>query len=148
MIYSQVPYYIILAAGFVIYIVWGVVLSFIVTAHNNLNPVRFAFKTINYQLGDLQKRLKEIAGKLLANENMKTSLQANMKKLNNDLDQIRFNRENFEHRVTDFMNGWHSWIDQGFPYEKHVRQAEAEREKNEVVAFLYQKNLVSNADPK
>ena len=40
MVYAQVPFYIILAAGFVIYIVWGVVLSFVINGHNNLNPIR------------------------------------------------------------------------------------------------------------
>ncbi len=146
MIYSQVPFYIILASGFVIYIVWGVVLSFVINGHNNLNPIRSALKTINNQILDLQAALKETALKMSDANGRKTTIQTTIKKHKTDLEYERFNKKDFEHRVTEFMIGWHQWIDRGFPYEKHVRQAEADAEKDAIILLLYRQNLVSNED--
>lgn len=144
MVYSQVPFYIILAAGFVIYIVWGVVLSFVIQGHNNLNPVRAALKIINSQIKDLQDKFKEVNTKLSEANGKKTTIQATIKKHKTDLTLEKFNKENFEHRVAEFMSGWHNWITQGFPYEKHIKQAEADNAKNEIIVLLYKKNLVEN----
>lgn len=148
MIYSQVPFYIILAAGFVIYVVWGVVLSFVINGHNNLNPLRAALRILNNQIKDLQVKLKEITTKLSDANGRKTTIQATIKKHKTDLAHEKFNKENFEHRVAEFMSGWHNWIVQGLPYEKHVRQSEADSAKDEIIALLYQKNLIQNEESK
>lgn len=146
MVYSQVPFYIILAAGFVIYIVWGVVLSFIINGHNNLNPIRAALRIINNQVKELQSKLKENAT-VMANANGKrVAIQATIKKLKTDLTHEKFNKENFENRVAEFMSGWHNWITLGIPYEKHIRQAEADKAKEEIILVLYQKNLLQNEE--
>lgn len=144
MIYSQVPFYIILAAGFVIYIVWGVVLSFVINGHNNLNPIRSALNTINNQIKDLRKKLTDLNENISQLQTEKSIHQTNTKKLEADLKYEKFNEQVFLHKVAEFMNGWHNWIVQGLPYEKHVRQQEADTAKDEIIELLYKQNLIRN----
>jgi len=146
MIYSSVPFYIILAAGFVIYIVWGVVLSFVISGHNQLNPIRSALRTITNEINALKDKISELNNKLSELNDRKAATQANVKKIATDLTLEKFNKENFEHRVADFMTGWHNWITQGLPYEKHVRQSEAENIKEQIIQTLYQLNLTRNVN--
>lgn len=146
MVYSQVPFYIILASGFVIYIVWGVVLSFVINGHNNLNPVRAAIRTINTQIKDLQSGMNDVSMKLKELNSNKLTTIASLKKCKTELEHERFNKKDFEHRVSEFMIGWHRWIDQGFPYEKHQRQAEADSAKDQIIILLYQNNLSQNEE--
>lgn len=143
MVYHQVNFYIILAAGFVIYIVWGVVLSFVINGHNSMNPTRLALKSINSQIAEYQLKLKELRQSLQAYTDIKLNHETAIKKIKTDLEHEKFNEQNFQHRVAEFMSGWHTWIAQGFPYEKHVRQNEADAAKDEIITLLYSKNMIN-----
>jgi hypothetical protein len=50
--------------------------------------------------------------------------------------------------VADFMTGWYNWITQGLPYEKHIRQTEADKAKDEMIQLLYDKKLTKNDEAK
>lgn len=148
MIYEQVPFYIILAAGFVIYIVWGIVLSFVIDGHKNLDPLRSALRINSNQIKKLQEKMKELRSQLLELNKEKITVQATIKQYQADLRHEKFNHQNFEHRVAEFMSGWHNWITQGLPYEKHIRQTEADKAKDEMIQLLYDKKLTKNDEPK
>jgi len=145
MVWSQVPFYIILGAGFVIYIVWGVVLKFVIDGQRNLNPYSNAIKSIDSDIKDRKESENALCLELSKKDIEGQNLKAKIDKTAVDLNSQYFNKQNFENRLAEFMQGWNNWIVQGFPYEKHVRQENAETEKENFVNILYNKNLVQNA---
>lgn len=103
---KDINFWLIIFAGFVVYIVWGLVLSFISDAHKSLDSVNAALRIRNSKIKELNERKSLLNLKVQENNVEIAKKEAEINTLNSKLGFIPFNRKEFEKIVTEFCSGW------------------------------------------
>jgi hypothetical protein len=116
--FKSVSFWLIIFAGFVVYLIWGFVFDFVMEAHSKLDAVKVNIKTKTEQIEVIEKEISEYENKL-------TQLRLDLGKNNGEIsrekaiiDGIIIRPQAVKEMLTQFMVGWHSWLSEGREYNR------------------------------
>ncbi|MDR3285829.1 MAG: hypothetical protein LBT27_00110 [Prevotellaceae bacterium] len=106
----QINFWLIIFAGFIVYIIWGFVFDFVMKEYEKLDRVNYAIKTRKNQIGRYKtecKRIKEIRNNLQKNKNIITG---NINQFKTELSGIIIFFSDVNGYINEFFAGWISYM--------------------------------------
>lgn len=138
MIYTDINFYLVLALGFVVYVIWGALLHYVLNKYIELQPdkiIELKINNIDIKLNDLKKTLSEMISKI-------SSLHAQISTLDNEIQDkekdiigyengvIPINISLLQASVGEFMNGWYAYTNMMFENDADKRTETAKAIQN------------------
>ena len=138
MIYYDINFYLIIALGFVVYIIWGALLHYILNKYKELQPdqaIELRIDNLNRKISEQRLALAEISGKI-------NILKSEILTIENEISEKEKEIIGYENGVVpvnisllkasigDFMNGWFAYTTLMYPSDANKRTQEA-KEKQE-----------------
>lgn len=131
-VFSSTNFYIILMAGFSIYVIWGVILSYVLKEYDSLAPAKNAIRSRKKKIKHIEEDKKDIQIQFTKDteevnveiSSINDKIQALRTKIENDITAIETNNKEMEHiklriefpiaevkrRITEFTLGWSNQI--------------------------------------
>jgi len=106
---SSINFWLIIFAGFIVYLIWGFVFDFVLEAFGKLDKIKVALKEKDQLIIDTSKEILDLT---ISIDKMKHSIdhaKTEVKKLNETINSVIIPRE-FELEAFSFMAGWLSWL--------------------------------------
>jgi predicted nucleic acid-binding Zn-ribbon protein len=135
--FSDTNFYIILMAGFSIYIIWGIILGYVLKEYDNLAPAKVAIRKrkinlkitkenikkseerfdkmkveVKGEIDVIKNEIKTVGGKI---ENNKTAIETSKKEIENINRTIEIPVAEVKRIITEFTVGWTNQINLIFP---------------------------------
>jgi F0F1-type ATP synthase membrane subunit b/b' len=111
MAFQSVNFWLIIFAGFIVYVIWGFVFDFVMESYAKMDKVKVAIQEKEKQIKDAEAEQKDLEVQL---DKMTHTIDENNKeinKLNKILESSIIPRE-FEHDIFSFLTGWMAWMKQ------------------------------------
>ena len=118
-------FWLIIFAGFVVYLIWGFVFDFVVNEHESLDAVAMAMKMRQEKVERLRDEQHDLQNEIDELKEEKTKHETDLAALKNVLNTTIFVPKEFERRITSFMVGWVHWL----KANKHAESAVEEAKK-------------------
>lgn len=106
---QTVNFWMIIFAGFVVYLVWGFVFDFVLAAHGKMDKVKVALKEKEKQIQDVNKQLSDLGIEVDKLNHHIDDAKTQIKKLQEILSGVVIPSE-FETCLYSFMAGWLAWM--------------------------------------
>lgn len=121
---TSVEFWLIIFAGFVAYIIWGLIFSFVMEAYENMDKVHVAVRAKEQEISQLEAKIevkKEEKSKLdyKIGENKREIEKLN--EILNQTDIIDFKQ--LENRLVQFFDGWLEWMNANKKKEPKLEEA-------------------------
>lgn len=111
MAFQSVNFWLIIFAGFIVYVIWGFVFDFVMESYAKMDKVKVAIQEKEKQIKDAETEQKDFEVQV---DKMTHTIDENNKeinKLNKILESSIIPRE-FEHDIFSFLTGWMAWMKQ------------------------------------
>lgn len=114
MVFSDIAFYIIISAGFAVYIIWGFVLNFIFEEREKMNPGTRAIQKVRAKIELLKSRIEKLKEqkKQLSSDIDDESYQIERKE--KEKDKIIFDKREVSKYISEFASGWITFIKLSF----------------------------------
>lgn len=116
--FRSVGFWLVIFAGFVVYLIWGFVFDFVIEAHSKLDIVKVNIKMKREQILALEQEIVQY-------QSMVTELRIAAEKNNGEINKIRHIIEGtiihpkaVKEALSQFMVGWYSWLSEGREYNR------------------------------
>lgn len=106
---ADIKFWLIIFAGFVVYIIWGFVFDFVLGAFGKIDKVKVALKDKERQIEDSTKQVNELTVEIDKMNHHIDDSKTQIKKLNEALNSVIIPQE-FEQIAFGFMSGWLAWM--------------------------------------
>lgn len=106
MAFKEVNFWIIIFAGFVVYIIWGLVFSFTMSEYEKLDKVRYAIKNKEQKLGEFKIECKAIKEKIANLQTEKNNTQGEIDKLKIQLESYVLYFNDVREGINNYFSGW------------------------------------------
>jgi len=106
---TSVNFWLIIFAGFIVYLIWGFVFDFVLDAFGKLDKVKLALKEKDRQIQDADKQILELSSEVDKMNHDIGDSKTQIKKLNETINSVIIPRE-FEQDAFSFMTGWLTWM--------------------------------------
>lgn len=107
---KDINFWLIIFAGFVVYIVWGVVFSFVSEGYEKIDKVKYAIRTEEEKIRQLEAELVRLGQEA-------DTIQAEIRKNNETIRKIEevlnttiINTREFKNLLYEFLVGWTDWL--------------------------------------
>lgn len=124
-LFQSAEFYIILLAGFVVYIIWGLILQVVLDGIEKFNPARVASRKLVHELKELEKEIGEKEATARKAEREASALEGKLTVINEKRSPRTLRNNAFKRHLEEFMQGWFTYISQAFPDEQQRREGEA-----------------------
>lgn len=111
MAFQAVNFWLIIFAGFIVYVIWGFVFDFVMESYAKMDKVKVAIQEKEKQIKDADAEQKDLEDQM---DKMTHTIDENNKeinKLSKVLESSIIPRE-FEHDIFSFLTGWMAWMKQ------------------------------------
>ncbi len=138
MIYSDINFYLVLALGFVVYVIWGFLLHYVLNKNKELKPD----KAIELRVENLNRKITERREELAVINTKINDLKTQMLTLENEISEkekdiigyengvIPINTSLLKSSIGEFMQGWFAYTTMMFPNNHKIRNQEATEKKD------------------
>jgi hypothetical protein len=116
--FSTVGFWLIIFAGFIVYLIWGFVFDFVMDAHSKLDIVKVHIRAKAEQIAATEKEITEY-------ENKVTQLKIDQGKNNGEISKVKaiidgtiIKPQAIKEALSQFMVGWYSWLSEGREYNR------------------------------
>ncbi len=133
-------FWLIIFAGFVVYLIWGFVFDFIMDAYGKMDKVRVAIQEKDKQILLAESELKDLEVQIDKMNHVIAEHKKEINKLQAILDSCIVPKE-FEHDIYQFMTGWLSWMKGSGKSQDELNAAEA-------VVHEFINNTIHHSDTK
>jgi hypothetical protein len=116
--FSNVGFWLIIFAGFVVYLIWGFVFDFIMEAHSKLDTIKVAINTKREQIVAAEKEIFEYENKITVFKMDRDKQHAEVAKLQNIIDGTIIQPQAVKEALGQFMVGWYAWLSEGREYNR------------------------------
>lgn len=116
-------FWLIIFAGFVVYLIWGFVFDFVIDEHERLDAVAMAIKSRQEKIDQAKADIHEMRDEITEIKEEKTKRETKLTKLKNTLNVTVFVPKEFERRISSFMVGWVHWLKANRHADSAVREA-------------------------
>jgi hypothetical protein len=106
---SSINFWLIIFAGFIVYLIWGFVFDFVLEAYTKIDKVKVAIKEKEQLITDTEKQINELVEDTDKMNHQIDQAKTEIKKLNETINSVIIPRE-FELEVYSFMAGWLAWM--------------------------------------
>lgn len=117
-------FWLIIFAGFVVYLIWGFVFDFIMDAYGKMDKVRVAVQEKTKQIDLAESELKDLEVQIDKMNHSIAEHKKEMNKLQAILNSCVVPKE-FEQDIYQFMTGWLSWMKGSGKSQDELNEAEA-----------------------
>lgn len=138
MIYYDSNFYLVIALGFVVYVIWGALLHYVLSKYRELQPD----KAIELRVDNLNRKISELREALAAIVSKTNNLKSQISTIENEIADkekdiigyengvIPVNISLLKASVGDFMNGWFAYTNLMIPYNSDKITQEAKENQN------------------
>jgi hypothetical protein len=116
--FSSVSFWLVIFAGFVVYLIWGFVFDFVMEAHAKLDIVKVNIKMKRDQIHSIEQEIIQYENKI-------TELRIAIEKNNVEITKVRHIIEGtiiqpkaVKEALSQFMVGWYNWLAEGREYNR------------------------------
>lgn len=106
---NAINFWLIIFAGFVVYLIWGFVFDFVLAAFGKLDKVKVVLREKDRQIEDGKKQIEEMQQNIDKMSHQIDYAKTKVKQLNETLNNTIIPRE-FEVEAFGFMSGWLAWM--------------------------------------
>jgi uncharacterized protein YoxC len=103
---QQINFWLIIFAGFVVYLIWGFVFSFVMEEYEKLDKVRFAIKNKEKKMQEYKSTCKDLQIKIEEWKSHKNSNIGAINKLKIEIESVIFYVKEISAGVDNFFTGW------------------------------------------
>ena len=151
MVFSDINFYLVLALGFVVYIIWGALLHYVLHKHQEMQPDR----ALEIRLENMDRKIAEQRQALAEHQTKINDLKGQVAIIENELADkekdaigyengvIPINVSLLQSAIGEFMMGWYAYTNLMYPVDANKRSNEARDEQKE---WLEQKIQSLNQD--
>jgi hypothetical protein len=121
--FESVNFWLIIFAGFIVYIIWGFVFDFTIEAYDKINVVKQAIKAKKSEIEIYKEQLdknEETISKFREDIN---SLKLKCKNLNGKIDGVIIDTAEFDKILHEFLGGWTHWMSVNKKEQSFIDQA-------------------------
>lgn len=104
--FHEVNFWIIIFAGFVVYIIWGLVFSFTMSEYEKMDKVRYAIKNKEQKLASSKTECKQLRDKISILQREKNNNQGEIDKLKIQLESYVLYFNDVREGVNNYFSGW------------------------------------------
>jgi uncharacterized protein involved in tellurium resistance len=116
--FSNVGFWLVIFAGFVVYLIWGFVFDFIMDAHSKLDMVKVAINTKRERIAEIEKEIQESENKIIELRIANDKNSGEAAKLQNIIDGTIIQPRAIKEALSQFMVGWYMWLTEGREYNR------------------------------
>lgn len=116
--FNSVGFWLVIFAGFVVYLIWGFVFDFVMEAHSKLDIVKVNIKTKQEQIHALEEEIQQYQKTIT---DLKIAIEKNnieLKKLKQVIDGTIIHPKAVKEALSQFMVGWYAWLAEGREYNR------------------------------
>lgn len=151
MIYADINFYLVIALGFVVYVIWGALLHYVLNKYRELQPdkaIEIRLDNLNRKISELRQDLAEIISKIITLRSQISTIENEISGKEKDIigyetGSIPVNLTLLRASVGDFMNGWFAYTNLMSPYDAVKRNQEAKEKQD---SWIEKKIQVLNSD--
>lgn len=107
---KQVNFWLIIFAGFVVYIIWGLVFDFTMREYEKMDKVRYAIKNKEQKLSEYKIECKQIRERISILQNEKSSTQGEIDKLKIQLESYVLYFNDVREGINNYFTGWVGYL--------------------------------------
>jgi peptidoglycan hydrolase CwlO-like protein len=127
--FQEVNFWIIIFAGFVVYIIWGLVFSFTMSEYEKMDKVRYAIKNKEQKLIEYKTDCKNIKGKISMLQTEKNNTQGEIDKLRIQLESYVLYFNDVREGINNYFAGWVGFLKSTSSSISHINECEQIKEK-------------------
>ncbi len=116
--FQSVAFWLVIFAGFVVYLIWGFVFDFVMEAHSKLDIVKVNIKTKQEQIVTLEQEINQYQNSITELRIANEKNNAEIKKLKQVIDSTIIHPKAVKEVLSQFMMGWYSWLSEGREYNR------------------------------
>jgi 5-bromo-4-chloroindolyl phosphate hydrolysis protein len=105
----SINFWLIIFAGFIVYLIWGFVFDFVMAAYGKIDKVKVALKEKDRMIEDTTKQISELNEEIDKIGHQVDHAKTEIKKLSETVNSVIIPRE-FELEAFSFMSGWLAWM--------------------------------------
>ena len=129
MAFKEVNFWIIIFAGFVVYLIWGLVFSFTMNEYEKMDKVRYTIKNKVQKLAEYKADCKKIKDKVSTLQTEKNNTQGEIDKLRIQLESYVLYFNDVREGVNNYFSGWVGYLKSTSSSQIHIKDCEQIKEK-------------------
>ena len=122
--FQSINFWLIIFAGFVVYLIWGLVFDFTIEAHEKLDKIRMAIKNKESEIKFAEESIDKLNTEISALEEKENKNIGEINKLNELLDHTTIIPKEFEQYLYHFMQGWLHWMSANLKNQSQHKECE------------------------
>ena len=119
--FQSVGFWVIIFAGFVAYIVWGLVFDFVMKEYADRDKIKTYLKEKKEEIIEKQQKLVNIKSEVLTIEEVISSIKVRVSELQNIIDGFILPVMNYKALSTEYLQGWQKYIGSGLTGDESKR---------------------------
>ena len=139
---NSVNFWGIIFAGFVVYIIWGLVFDFVMKEHENVDKIKGFIRNKKESIKDAILKKEELETQLESVQQEITSINGKIAELQSKIDGFIFPVKEYLHYHYQYVEGWYQAINSELQFP--IKQLDDIRSKCEVVAQEHLEGLKIN----
>ena len=109
--FADMDFWIVIFCGFVAYIIWGLVFSFVMQNYDKMTSSKFMLETLQNELKKLQFKRADIQKEVTQLKNVINNLNAKIKQKTSELNNsVRYDFQSMLQYLANYYQGWVSYI--------------------------------------
>lgn len=127
--FSSVNFWLIIFAGFIVYLIWGFVFDFTIEAYDKINVVKQAIKAKYSEIDIYKEQLDDNESKINKLKESINVLKLSCKKLKGKIDGVIIDTAEFDKILHEFLGGWTHWMSANQKSQSFIDEATAKANK-------------------
>ncbi len=127
--FQEVNFWIIIFAGFVVYIIWGLVFSFTMTEFEKMDKVRYAIKNREQKIAEYKIECKNIKEKISALKTEKNNIQGQIDKLKIQTESYVLYFNDVREGLNNYFVGWIGFLKASVSTQAQIDECEQIKDK-------------------
>ena len=123
--FQSINFWLIIFAGFVVYLIWGFVFDFTMESYDKINVVKQAIKARKSEIKLYQEQLIKLDEKINSLKSEINNLKIKCKGLKNKIDGVIVDTTEFDKILHEFLGGWTHWMTANKKSREDIDQANA-----------------------
>jgi hypothetical protein len=140
--FQSVNFWLIIFAGFVVYLIWGLVFNFTIEAYEQLDKLKVAIRNKQDEIKKFDQNIEKLNEEININKNKESKNTSDISKLNDIVDHNIIIPKEFKHYLFQFMQGWSHWMSANL--KNQTQQQECQNVLNLFIAANVDHSILNN----
>jgi hypothetical protein len=123
--FQSVNFWLIIFAGFVVYLIWGFVFDFTIDSYDKINVVKKAIEAKKSEIKLYTKQLGKLDEQIISLKSEINELKIKCKKLKGRIEGVIMDTAEFDRILHEFLGGWTHWMTANQKSNDDIDQANA-----------------------